>query len=174
MENQEVSDGWWGVVGDTPHLSTRARVVNTDLGEVSKDPHHPPPVAAEGGFDWGGEDAAGPSSLPGFAAEPLIPCMDAWVVFAWDEDAEAFRPTVVDVRQIEPREWHDWAQGVRDAGGFATPVCLDASDAHDQSRALFGAHGFKPGYADRRQALTEFARLVEADWARDALAKETK
>jgi hypothetical protein len=120
-------------------------------------------------FSWDAE----PDMAKAAPASDLIPCMSAWVVFAWDEAAGAFRPTVVDVSTIHRDDWHTWAEGVRAAGGFATPVCLDASDAHDQSRALFVAHSFRPGYADHQGALTEFARLVEAEWARTMLAKET-
>lgn len=122
-------------------------------------------------FSWD----ADPETVVETVKSDLIPCMAAWVVFRWvgPDETGAWQPTVVDVTTIDRDDWFGWSQGIRDAGGWLAPVCLDASDAHDQSRALFVAHSFRPGYADRRAALTEFARLTEADWARDLLAKET-
>ncbi|WP_424138640.1 hypothetical protein [Roseomonas chloroacetimidivorans] len=123
-------------------------------------------------FDW---DAAPTSTVKEKATEEaadlnLIPSMNAWVAFAWDAKVERWRPTVVDVSQMDNRAFIAWKQGVDAAGGFTTPVCLDASDAHDQSRALFVAHSYSPGYVDIQAARQEFAKLAEADWAR-ALAK---
>jgi hypothetical protein len=101
----------------------------------------------------------------------LIPCMNAWVEFAWDGKLERHRPTVVDITTMDSKAFGAWCARVREDGGFATPVILDASDAHDQSRALFVSFSFSPGYADLMEARRQFARLVEADWARELLRR---
>jgi hypothetical protein len=125
-------------------------------------------------FDWDAEPTTAVilEKAPETAADPnLIPSMNAWVEFAWDEAAGRFQPTVVDVARLDNKAFVAWGERVRAAGGFTTPVCLDASDAHDQSRALFAAHSYSPGYRDIAAARREFAKLVEADWARDLMAK---
>ena len=119
------------------------------------------------GMEW--DAPAATTSRPADPQGGLIPSMNAWVEFAWDAKLERHRPMVVDVSRMDAKEFGAWCERVRTAGGFATPVCLDASDAHDQSRALFVSHSYAPGYAHLQEAREQFAKLVEADWARELL-----